>query len=184
MSTSGNVLIDAATGKALASQIDLSTCLLGANDLSDLASPSTALTNLGAAASGANSDITSLLALDSPYEHMLGFVQVSNATATGNSNLYTCPADKVALVTRAFVIATTLTGFSVTGICNIGVSSEDIIPATTLTNLITAGLYTNIETTTARQMVATEVAVFRLTTAFTATTAALAVVLMGIKVPA
>lgn len=118
------------------------------------------------------------------YEKVLGTANVADATATGSVNLYTCPASRIAIPSRLIVLATDLTGFVSTAIFTVGVTGGDIISATTLTDLTTAGSFTQVQTTTARYMLATEVAVFNLLTAYVATTASLAVVLMGIEAPA
>lgn len=118
------------------------------------------------------------------YEKVLGTANIADATATGSINLYTCPTGRIAVPSRILILAPDLTGFVSTGIFILGVTGGDIIPSTSLTDLTAAGLYTRVPVTTARYMLATEVAVFNLLTAYVATTATLAVVLMGIEAPA
>jgi len=61
------------------------SALLRASNLSDVASASTSRTNIGAAASGANSDITSLSALSTPLSVTQGGTGASTATAARTS---------------------------------------------------------------------------------------------------
>ena len=73
---------DAATKAYVdASVPTLSNFLTKANNLSDVASPTTSRTNIGAAASGANSDITSITGLTTPLTVAQGGIGAATLTA-------------------------------------------------------------------------------------------------------
>ena len=148
-------------------------------------SASTARSALSAAASGNNTDITQLNGLMFPYERILGVATGIDATSTGTIALYTCPASTIAVVTKVIVLVEAMSGFSVAGIGDIGVSSGDIVPSTTFTGLDDATKNFQLVTSgIVHTVVATEVVNLNLTTAFTATSCVLAVAVLGFEVPA
>jgi hypothetical protein len=127
------------------------TPLNPANNLSDVASAATSRTNLGAAASGANSDITSLSGLTTPLSIAQGGTGAAalTALALGSSTATTQSAgdNSNKLATTAYV-ATAITGVPTTygyG-CNLGSSS---LNNPDCTSLIVSGV---LETTTQPQL--------------------------------
>lgn len=112
---------------------------------------------------------------------LLSTTAVTDATATGTTTLYTVPAGKKAVITKAIVRVTAASGATVAGTVNIGVSAGDIFTATQLTGVLAvddAYIFSNVlgKFTLAD---AADAILFDIDTGYTATSIALAVDLFG-----
>jgi len=105
-----------------------------------------------------------------------------DGTATGTTNLYTVPSGKTAIIIGAVVRLTAITGFTTVGIAGIGIAAgeDDIYTSQALTGLdATSEHFQYTALGTKASGAATNVIKFGIDTAYTATTATLAVDLIG-----
>ncbi len=107
---------DAAT-KAYVDAAD-ALSLLKANNLSDVANATTSRTNLVAAKSGANSDITSLTGLTTPLTVAQGGTGVTTSTGSGNAVLSASPTFSGTAVIPTATISTLSDGVNSTSSTN------------------------------------------------------------------
>lgn len=103
--------------------------------------------------------------------------------ATGTTTLYTVPMGKTAVILGASIRVTTADTITVTGDAGIGVAAgeDDIFASTTITGLLATGLVWNFDNTGATRVAVAAAGVIKLgiDTGWTATTATLAVDLIG-----
>lgn len=152
----------------------------------DSSAATTIRTSLNAAASGANSDITSLNALTLPFEGVISLIQNVDFTATATTALYTVPVSRSAIVTRLIVRPTTVTTFATPATFNVGVGAGvgDIIAGDAIPDLDSTGLYAISEPIAAPSIAAaTNVINLNVTVAAGAAAFLADVILIGYIVP-
>lgn len=164
MSISGVVNKDAATGKALTSEVN---ALVPSNNLSDVSNAATALANLGGIGGNAVQVLSTTTGID--------------AKTVADTILYTVPGGKTLVVTDAKVRPTSVVGFVTAGSAGIGSAvSGDIVAGGVMTGVTNTSTGFDLYPTLKFALVtAGNTVKFNLTTGAVATTFIVSVDLLG-----